>query len=97
MVNMAKSRIFYNIGRLFGEIGGQDNVYRKNLPPGIVTGTGGGQEIPMANLKAVPDEEDEPVQNMARNFKKLQNTKNLRAVFCCIMMVSLFILFMVMP
>ncbi len=89
---MAGSDLFYKVGKFFGEAGGQDNIYRKNLPPGT-----GGQEVPMATLKAVPDDEDDPAQKIASSFRRVQNRQQVMSFICCITIAVFVVLFLFMP
>ncbi len=86
---MAGSQLFYKIGKLFGEIGGQENIYKKNLAPATA-----GQEVPMSDFKAVPDDEVDPVQRMARTFSSKQKQQQLVSLFCCIAMVIFILVFL---
>jgi hypothetical protein len=89
---MAGSKLFYNLGKLFGEIGGQENIYRKNLPPSTV-----GQEVPISNLKAVPDDEVDPVRRVASSFKRVQNRQQVMSFVCCISIAIFVMLFLFLP
>ncbi|MEX2680792.1 MAG: hypothetical protein Q6373_004280 [Candidatus Sigynarchaeota archaeon] len=86
---MAGSKLFSKIGRVLGEIGGQENIYKKNLPPGTLD-----PESPLSDLKVVPDDEIDPVQKMASSFKKVQNRQQVISMLCCIgMTIFLLLLF----
>nr|MDO8088394.1 hypothetical protein [Candidatus Sigynarchaeum springense] len=89
---MAGSKLFSKIDRIFGEIGGQENIYKKNLPPSTQ-----GQETPMSGLKAVPDDEIDPVQKMASSFKRVQNRQQLLQLFCCIAITISVLVFFFLP
>ncbi len=89
---MAGSTLFYKLGKIFGEIGGQENIYKKNLPPGTA-----GQEVPMSNLKAVPDDEIDPVQRMARTFSSRQKQQQIMSLFCCVAIIIFFVVLFFSP
>ncbi|MBN2151178.1 MAG: hypothetical protein JW839_07035 [Candidatus Lokiarchaeota archaeon] len=89
---MAGSKLFAKVGRIFGEIGGQENIYKKNLQPATA-----GSEIPMTNLKAVPDDEIDPVQKMATSYKKVQSRQQLMSLICCITITVFVVLFFFLP
>ena len=86
---MAGSKLFSKLGRLFGEVGGQENIYKKNLPPST-----SGQEIPISGLKAVPDDEIDPVQKMASSFKRVQTRQQMMSLICCIAITIFVVMFL---
>ncbi len=86
---MAGSSLLSKIGRLFGEVGGQENIYKKNLPPSPA-----GQETPMSNLKAVPDDEVDPIQRVASSYRKVQNRQQLMSLVCCIAITIFVVMFL---
>ncbi len=76
---MAGSNTLYKIGKFFGVIGGQDSFYKRNLGP---------------EFKAVPDEEIEnPMNTVAKTFKKAQMRQSIIGFLCCFIMVFLMIAF----
>nr|MDO8113638.1 hypothetical protein [Candidatus Sigynarchaeota archaeon] len=78
---MARSDTLYKIGKFFGGVGGQDAFYKRNLGP---------------ELKAVPDEEVEnPINTVAKTFKKAQMKQAIFAFLCCFMMAAIMIAFSV--
>ncbi|NMC07162.1 MAG: hypothetical protein GYA24_18240 [Candidatus Lokiarchaeota archaeon] len=86
---MAGSDLFYKIGKFFGEIGGQENLYRKNLPPGVA------DDVPsMSAFKAVPDDEIDPAQRLANSFRRVQGKQQAMSLFCCITMLVVFVVFL---
>jgi hypothetical protein len=89
---MVGSDLIYKIGKALGEIGGQDNIYKKNLPPGTI-----GQEVPISTLKAVPDDEEDPVQKVASSFKRVQNRQQVMSFICCISIAAFIVLFLFLP
>jgi hypothetical protein len=78
----------YKIGKLFGALGGQGEIFEKNLKP-VATAA----RIPAGELKAVPDDEMDPREAFANNMKRAQKRQALMSIVCCIASLGIMVLF----
>ncbi|HME53336.1 MAG TPA: hypothetical protein VKM55_14025 [Candidatus Lokiarchaeia archaeon] len=85
---MAGPGKFYKIGKIFGALGGQDEIFEKNLRPAADA-----IKMPLNEFKAVPDDEENPMENIAQNMKKAQKRQALLSIVCCVASIGFMILF----
>jgi len=78
----------YKIGKVFGTLGGQEEIFEKNLRP-----VASAFKIPANELKAVPDDEMDPMAGIAKNVKRVQSRQAILSFVCCIASIGFMILF----
>ena len=85
---MAGPGKLYKIGKVFGALGGQDEIFEKNLRPVASAGKMSADE-----LKAVPDDEMDPMRGISKTVKRAQSRQALMSIVCCIASIGFMILF----
>ena len=85
---MSEHGTLYKIGKFLGFLGGQEEIYGRNLKP-----VANEMRMPMGELKAVPDDEVNPMASIAKNVKRAQNKQALLSIVCCVASIGFMILF----